>query len=161
MNATDTELAPFDEADAAILRELREVAGRLDPCPGDLTERIKFALTVRALEAEVAELTAQPGLVSRSAAGEDLTEASTVTFSTDNLSIMVTIAPSGAGRARLDGWLTCGRAEVECRLDAGGALTVSADDDGRFVLPDVPRGGAQLIVRTSSGRPVITPQFTV
>lgn len=161
MNATDTGLAPFDETDAAILRELREVAGRLDPCPADLAERIKFSLTVQALEAEVAELTAQPELVSRTAAGEELTEASTVTFSTDNLSIMVTIAPSGPGRARVDGWLTCGRAEVECRLDAGDSLIVTADDDGRFVLPDLPRCGAQLIVRASSGRPVITPQFRV
>ena len=160
MNTTDTELAPFDEADAAILRELREVAGRLDPCPGDLGERVKFALTVRALEAEVAQLTAQPELVSRTA-GEDLTEASTVTFSTDSLSIMVTIAPSTTGRSRVDGWLTCGQADVECRIATGEVLTVHADEDGRFVLPDVPRGGAQLIVRTSNDRPVITPQFTV
>lgn len=162
MNGTDTWLEPLDEVDASIMRELREVASRLDPYPADLTERITFALTVQALQAEVAELITQPELVSRSGP-EDPTEASTVTFSTDNLSIMITIAQRGSGHAlaRLDGWLTCGTADVELDPADGEKVTVTSDRAGRFVLVDVPHGAARLIVSPREGRPVITPQFTI
>jgi hypothetical protein len=160
MNGTETWLEPFDDTDAAVLRELREVVSRLDPCPADLTERIAFALTVQALQAEVAELTSQPELVSRGFAN-DPAEATTVTFSTESLSIMVTVTPEGRSRARLDGWLTCGAADVELDLGEGGSRAVAADEDGRFVLADLPRGGARLTVRPPGGRPVITPQFTL
>lgn len=162
MNDTnfDTALQPLDEVDEGILRELREVLGRLDPCPGDLADEVKFALTVKALQAEVAELTTEAGLVSR--ARDDVDEATTVTFSTDSLSIMITIAATGTGRARIDGWLTCGSAEVRLEGAEGEPLTTTADSDGRFVLTEVPRGAARLLVHPAEGgRPVITPQFTI
>lgn len=151
---------PLNETDEAVLRELREVVGRLDPCPATLAEQVKFALTVQALQAEVAELTAQPELVSRSF-GDDPAEATTVTFSTDSLSIMVSVVPTTAERARIDGWLTCGRADVQLDTDDGQELHVQADADGRFVIEGVPRGGARMLVRGEGARPVITPTFTV
>lgn len=151
---------PLDADDEALLRDLSEVVRRLDPCPASLAERVKFTLTVQALHAEVAELTAQPALVSR-ALGDDPAEASTVTFSTDSLSIMVSVAPSGAGHARIDGWLTCGTADVRLDTDAGDEMHVQADHDGRFVIEEVPRGGARLLVSHEGARPVITPTFSV
>lgn len=160
MTGPDTALEPFDSTDEALLRELREIAARLDPAPADLTDRVLFALTVQALEAEVAELTSQAGLVSRSLPG-DPTETTTVTFSTEGLSIMVTVTPVRGGRVRLDGWLTCGRAEVELDLAGTGTRTVAADEDGRFVLDDLPHGGARLLVRPPAGQAVVTPQFTI
>lgn len=161
MSASDTGLQPFDSIDEEILRELREVSSRLDPCPADLTERITFALTVQALQAEVAELTSQAELVARSFAMPEPAEATTVTYSTDGLSIMITVAPDRPGRVRVDGWLTCGQAEVELDLGKDGTRTVVADDDGRFVLADLPHGVAHLLVRPPDGRPVITPKFTL
>lgn len=162
MNATDTGLQPFDSTDERILRELREVASRLDPCPSDLTERITFALTVQALHAEVAELTSQPEPVSRSSATQEPAEATTVTYSTESLSVMVSLSRDGAGRVRLDGWLTCGAATVELDLGAEGTRTTEADADGRFALTDLPHGRtAHLLVRPGEGRPVLTPQFTL
>jgi hypothetical protein len=161
MIATDTATEPFDSTDEALLRELRETAARLDPCPADLAERIKFALTVQALQAEVAELTSQAELVSRSSATQEPAEATTVTYSTESLSIMVSVSREGAGRARLDGWVTCGPAEVEVDLGEHGTRRVTADGDGRFVLADLPHGLAHLLVRPAQGRPVVTPQFTL
>ncbi|WP_275106675.1 hypothetical protein [Ornithinimicrobium flavum] len=32
-------MQPFDATDAAILRELREIQARVDPCPAGLVER--------------------------------------------------------------------------------------------------------------------------
>lgn len=161
MTATDTGLQPFDSTDEAILRELRETASRLDPCPADLAERVKFALTVQALQAEVAELTLQAELVSRTFATQEPAEATTVTYSTEGLSIMVTTSRDGLGRSRIDGWLTCGPAEVELDLGRSGRRTVDADAGGRFVLADLPPGPAHLLVRPAQGRPVVTPQFTL
>lgn len=150
----------LDDADEAVLRELREVVRRLDPCPAALAERVKFALTVQALHAEVAELTDQPELVVRGF-GDEPAEATTVTFSTDSLSIMVSVVPTPSGRARVDGWLTCGHADVQLDTEDGQVVHVQADADGRFVLEDVPRGGARLLVRNEGTQPVITPTFTV
>lgn len=50
-------LEALDDRDQRILDEVRELYARWDPCPAGLNERIKFALTVQALNAEVAELT--------------------------------------------------------------------------------------------------------
>lgn len=161
MNMTDTGLEPLDSTDEAILRELRETASRLDPCPAHLTDRIAFALTVRALQAEVAELTSQAELASRALAAEEPAQATTITYSTDSTSIMVSVSYDATGRARLDGWLTCGPGEVELDLGGHGTRSTTADQDGRFVLADLPHGPAHLLVRPDQGRAVVTPQFTL
>lgn len=161
MTATDLGLEPFDGTDEALLRELREVAARLDPCPADLTDRITFALTVQALQAEVAELTSQPELLSRSSPVQEPAQATTVTYSTEALSIMITHSRGEGGLARIDGWLTCGPALVELDLGGHPNRTVEADEDGRFVLDALPGGLAHLMVRPADGRAVVTPQFTL
>lgn len=162
MSATDTGMQPLDSTDEAILRELREVTSRLDPCPSHLTERIKFALTVQALHAEVAELTSHGELVSRSSAMHEPAEATTVTYSTGSLSVMVSLSRDGAGRVRLDGWLTCGAAAVELDLGGDDTRRTEADPDGRFAFADLPHGrSTHLLVRPRDGRPVVTPQFTL
>lgn len=153
-------MQPFDATDAAILRELREIQARIDPCPAGLVERITFALTVQALHAEVAELTSTAGLLTR-AAVEDAEEAVTVTFSAESMSIMLTVSDAGPGRARIDGWLTGGGAEVELTGPDGATTRTLADPDGRFVLDAVPRGAARLLVRRGQERPVLTPTFVL
>lgn len=157
---SDPALEPMDETDAAILRELREIVGRLDPCPAGLADRVKFALTVKALHAEVAELISTPQLVLRGAAEEEA-EASTVTFSTDTLSIMVSTAVRPDGTVGLDGWLTCGSADVEIQVDGGVPVATAADADGRFAVDGLPRGSVRITVRRPGGRPVVTAPFTI
>lgn len=156
----DTALEPMDSTDHEILQRLRDMWSRTDPCPGDLVDRIGFALTVRELHAEVARLTEQPLALTR-AAVTDPTEARTVSFSTDELSIMVTLSEVGRDRARLDGWLTWGGAEVEVTTAEGDTLQVRADGSGRFVVEDLPHGQTRLLVRDEDRRPVITPSFEV
>jgi hypothetical protein len=79
-----------------------------------------------------------------------------------SLTTMVTITLTAADRARLDGWVVPGGGcEIELRL-VGGSMHTAADDDGRFVFADVPRGLAQLIVRRpgpADQPPVITPSI--
>ncbi|WP_298747489.1 hypothetical protein [uncultured Serinicoccus sp.] len=150
---------PWDEGDVAVLTELRETVTRLDPCPAGLTERIAFALTVRALHAEVAELTRAPLALTR-ADDDEPDQATTVTFSTDSVSIMVTVTAERDGTARVDGWLTCDVEEIELARPDGRSEQVPVHD-GRFVLASVSCGPAYLVVRPPGGRTVITPTFTL
>ena len=49
---------PLDTTDATIIEAVREVHETLDPMPGDLLDRIKFAMSVASLEAQ--EMKATP-----------------------------------------------------------------------------------------------------
>jgi hypothetical protein len=157
---SDTRL---DEVDADVLSSLRALHARLDPVPAGLTDDVKFALTVQALHAEVAEL-------SRVAADEalvrsvDYTPAETLTFTGGPFTAMVTTVPAGPESVRVDGWVTGGPVGVELR-GREGSTTVEVEDEGRFVFEDVPRGAVQFILHPRSGgadaRPVITPSVTL
>jgi len=52
----DIAAQPLDDLDRSILDTVAEVFRAADPVPAGLTEAIKFALTVQAMHAEVAEL---------------------------------------------------------------------------------------------------------
>ena len=137
---------PIDDADGHVLGVLRGIYEAGDPVPPSLLDRVKFAITLDDLEAEVARLQreAVPQIAARS---EDLLKAQTVTFTSEALSTMVTITPLSVGRVRLDGWASPGGGlDVELRVGDTVHHTV-ADEDGRFVFEDVTRGLAQFVLR--------------
>ena len=151
---------PIDAQDEQVLASTAALFDRLDPVPAALIDRVQFAITLDALHAEVAELQRDTGLAGvRSDASVD---AQTVTFTSANLTTMVTISPAGVDRVRLDGWVAPGggvTVELRTRRET---RSVTADADGRFVFEDVPRGLAQFIVRHPSGStlpPVLTPSI--
>ena len=161
MTYDDLSSAPLDGSDVAVLHDLRETVDRLDPCPAGLTDRIKFTLTVRALQAEVAELTRAPTALTRGDDAQDEPDqAMTVTFSTDSVSIMITVSPLGDGTARVDGWLTCEVSEVELARPDGRRDRVEVQD-GRFAFAAVSTGPAYLVVHPLGDRTVLTPTFTI
>jgi hypothetical protein len=76
---------------------------------------------------------------------------------------MIRIDTNKDGTARVDGWLAPPqRREVEMKTTAA-SLRVMSDDQGRFAFASVPRGTAQLMVRSAeqgpsgSERSVVTP----
>lgn len=82
-----------------------------------------------------------------------------MTFSGDELMIMVSVDHNSDGTVRLDGWLAPGlRYDIEMHSGTEIIRTVS-DDAGRFVLRRVPRGLARLIVHclAPNERTVTTP----
>lgn len=160
----ELERAPLDGRDFAVLDTLRAVYESGDPVPPGLVDRVKFAITLDDLEAEVARLQ-HDSLSDFAARSEGLLKARTVTFTSDSVTTMVTITPSttslGVDVVRLDGWAAPG-AHLEVELRVGSAVhRVVADEDGRFVFEEVTPGLAQLVLRPSGedegGHPVITP----
>lgn len=170
MNADSTrrldelERGVVDDLDLLALAALRAIYEQGDPVPPGLVERVKFAITLDDLEAEVARLQRDsvPELVARSElTSDDLLKARTVTFTSDTVTTMVTITPIAADSVRLDGWAAPG-AFLQIELRVGETRHhVVADEDGRFVFDDVTRGLAQLVLRPTEGsggeHAVITP----
>jgi hypothetical protein len=150
----------IDEADDRILAAVAGLYATLDPVPSSLVERVQFGITLDALHAEIAELQRSGDLAGVRSDG--VTDTQSVTFTSASVTTMVTITVSSAERARIDGWVAPGAgATIQMRTKTG-VLEAVADDDGRFVFDDVPRGMAQFVVRqpaTSSLPQVITPSI--
>ncbi|MEO7449243.1 MAG: hypothetical protein ABI336_13305, partial [Humibacillus sp.] len=98
--------------DLANLGHVHDLFSHADPVPSDLAEQIKFALTVHALHAEVAELMDSALLTTRGAeAAVEPTPTDSVTFTAASVSLMVSSHASDASdtadsgeRVRVDGW---------------------------------------------------------
>ncbi|GAB4084389.1 hypothetical protein GCM10028784_10190 [Myceligenerans cantabricum] len=157
---------PLDDADLAVLAQLADVAGRVDPMPADLVERALFATTLAGLEAEMMEAVqlSEPlaGVRSAAAPTEDApTEARTISFTHGDLTLMIQLSRERAGLVRVDGWIAVPTPSytVELRRPGAELETTEADEDGRFSFPRVKRGAASLIVRRpeAHGGAVSTP----
>jgi hypothetical protein len=152
---------PLDDFDLGLLDEIREMYQAADPMPADLPEQIRFFLSLRDLEVEMARLAAGEGLLAAQTRGAE--QSRTITFDSDSLTIMIRIDANNDGTVRVDGWLAPPqRREIEMKT-TGDPLIVSSDEQGRFALARVPRGTAQLILRPAeqgqggAGRSVVTP----
>lgn len=166
---------PLDQTDLALLAGVRDLYAAVDPVPDGLATEIKFALSVQALHAEVAEL--QRGDVAEHEGSlvraDEYAQTETMTFTCDQLSAMITVTRVAAETVRLDGWVTADGCRVELRVrsvDGGGDPTTTgarADADGRFTFTEVRKGLAQLVFRseptdgTAASRPVITPYVEI
>ena len=145
----------LDADDLALLDAVRALWEARDPVPEGLAGRIEFALTLDALETEVATLTQVDLAKAGSRAGETET-VRTVTFSTETLDAMVTLTDAPDGTVRVDGWIAPGAPMRVELVVAGSTLTVDADEDGRFVLEAVPKGLAKFALHPG-GRTVLSP----
>ena len=150
----------MDDEDREILARLAALIDASDPVPPGLVDRIGLALTMEALHAELAELhlVGEPALAVRT--DETSIEAATITFTTDVLTVMISVHPEG-GRVRVDGW-AAPAGELTVELHQGGDITtVASDPDGRFSFADVERGPARLVLRRPSDPtvPIVTPQI--
>ncbi|MDO8105740.1 hypothetical protein Q6348_00830 [Isoptericola sp. b441] len=140
---------PMDARDRTLLARLGRVVRTVDPVPDGLADRALFAITLDGLESELVELvrlqTPEPAL-----RGEETVTARTVTFTADPCTVMITLSP-GAGGIRVDGWIA---PAVRCDVALfrpDGEIRTESDDEGCFVLEDVPTGPASLVLRRSDG----------
>lgn len=151
---------PLDNTDFGLLDDIRELYEAIDPMPADLPLRIRFSLALRDLEVEVARL-AEEEQLAVAARGPELSR--TITFDSQSLTIMIRIDANQDGTVRVDGWLAPPqRRDIDMKTEAK-SLTTASDEQGRFAFTQVPRGTAQLVVRSAgtepdkAGRSVVTP----
>jgi hypothetical protein len=160
---TDPADLPLDDVDHAILDRLAAIHTLLDPPPGDLDERVSFAIALEGLDAEVARLSEQQP-VGSGARGTERTR--TITFDADSRAMMITVSDHQDGTVRIDGWLApSAPLRVELRLPEPAPLrAVTADAAGRFAFEGVPHGIAQLLVQPPEDGAlprVVTPAFAL
>ncbi len=153
----------MDQRDLEILGDLVGIYDALDPMPSMLPELILFGLQIGDLEAEVARLVDSQ----LTPAGEDGTRsvehAKRVTFSSESLTVMISVQAQPDHALRLDGWAAPGGGlRAELRTD-GPTLSVDCDETGRFVFESVPAGSVQLVLHPTGESdptiriPVVTP----
>ena len=159
--------APIDAADLELLGALAAAVNRRDPVPEGLADRMIFGLTLAEMEAELAELIelhSADDLVGARSDGVD--QMRSVTFSSENLTVMITISVVDAQTLRLDGW-SAPPSPISIEIRVGDAeLHGESDEDGRFVFEQVPHGLARLVFRGPAGgtdrrRSVVTPTIAL
>lgn len=149
---------PIDAVDVENLSRVATMFSALDPVPPDLVERLQFAISLDALNAELAELH-QLDELAMSARTEQSGAVRTLTFNSDSATTMITVSDDGPERVRIDGWCAPGAgATIELR-QVGASAEVAADEDGRFVFADVAHGLTRFVIRLadSDRNSIVTP----
>lgn len=148
--------APLDLADEKVLSALGAVVTTLDPVPEGLVDRVLFAMTLESLHVETMELR-RIGVPESVLRGDEApVEAQTITFTSADLSVMISLSPAD-GDVRVDGWISePGVRSVELHR-LGAQDETRTDAEGRFVFARVPHGQVSLVIRDGDRSPVSTP----
>lgn len=149
----DDRLHPADES---LLRRLGAIAEEADPVPGPVLEAARAALSMRRLDAELAELVHDSAL---EAAGVRGPGERLLSFEAGGFCLELQVTPRGRRvdlLGQLDGLTATGAAvTVE---SSGGPLEAAVDDQGTFRVRDVAAGRIRLHV-TVRGRPAVTTSW--
>jgi hypothetical protein len=154
---------PIDAEDLRILDTIAAIHRANDPVPADLADRVRFAMSMAALEAEIADLTTLPMAAAGTRGGSSYELARTVTFSGEHLTAMITIESVREPVRRVAGWVDNAAVRVELRTPAGTHSTTT-DAEGRFAFDAVRPGLVHLVLwRTdlADGRPLMTPPMEI
>jgi len=154
---------PMDHRDLELLGDLIDIYDLFDPRPAMLPDVVLFGLEIGDLEAEVARLVNSEMSLAGADGTRSVEHAKRVTFSSDNLTVMISVQSQSDSLLRLDGWAAPGgRLHVELRTD-GATLTAECDETGRFVFESAPSGSVQLVLHPTDDSdpsiriPVVTP----
>jgi hypothetical protein len=153
---------PLDAYDAGVLYRINQLYEHLDPVPEDLVERLQFAISLDALEVELAELQLGSGEL-LAARAESTSAVKTLTFTSDSLTTTVNISSDGPDRVRIDGWIAPGGASMVELHQGSQVRQIPADEDGRFVFTDVEHALTRFLIRPEStdALPVATPAVEI
>lgn len=142
----DQTLSPGeDPRDAALLRQLRDLAERADPLPAHVADAARGSFAWRRIDAELAELTYDMAMDDERMAGVrgDDDGPRALTFQVSGLVIEVEVVRVGETRRLLGQIVPPQPAAVELR-HAGGQVAVEADQQGRFSVRGFPGGPVSL-----------------
>ena len=122
-------------SDEELWTDLAAMWEERDPVPADLTERVLVTIAMDDLDAKYEIL----HLVERSTelAGTRGPEAPvTVTFASDDITVMMHVSVTAADRRRVDGWVAGPAVDSLTVVDSTGARTSVEVEDGRFAIDD-------------------------
>ena len=158
MISHDDTLMPLDDNDELLLAGIAAAQAEHDPLPAGLLERMRFALSLELMDAELASLRQEAPVAAR---GLDPSVTDTLTFTASTLSLMVVLSEADGG-VRIDGWVTGGGVTVEARTADSIDVQVS-DATGRLAWPLLPHGALRFLIRPlrPDQRPVLTPTIEV
>jgi hypothetical protein len=155
MNDLGTPGEMTSPGDEALLADIGRFMDEMDPPPGDLVQRVQFALALENLDVEVARWERLDAT-----AGVRGSDTGTITFTVSDLTVMINLTKIGK-KHRIDGWLVpAGEYGVEVRVAEHGTSSTTADEGGRFVLDNVPQGTTQIVIHlgdVTCRRTVVTP----
>jgi hypothetical protein len=142
-----------DDCDIELEEELRSLAGRLEPVPPALLRAAREAFAWRDIDHELAELVSDSLLDSDDAMlVRSSGERRLVSFRARDVSIDVEVTRTAAGRSLLGQLTPPQRALVEIRRRED-AISVEADDLGRFRSGPLRPGPASLRIRSAASGP--------
>lgn len=157
---------PIDRTDRGLLAEVADMFDRIDPVPGDLVPRIEYELTLASLFDDVARLQ-RSNLELRSTAASGARSTAerirTITFSGDDVSLMLTLSDVSTTEIRVDGWVAPGTGwsvSVNLPQHPQQSRTTDTDGHGRFAFPSLPAALAQFTLSrpdAQSDHTVTTP----
>lgn len=148
---------PLDAHDASILAAVKDLWSAADPPPTGMSDRIRFAMTVASLEADLARIVADEPIGAGVRTAYERT--TSVTFESGSVSAMLDIDEVAPGRVDITGWLSVFPAEVVLH-ERRQTRTTRTDSTGRFVFSDVEPGLVHLVLHLidrPGSRPIITP----
>jgi hypothetical protein len=153
----------MDLRDLEILGSLVDLYDRLDPMPEMLPDVVLFGLQIADLDAEMAIMVDSELNLSGAAGTRSVEHAKRITFTSDSLTVMISLEQQPDRTLRLDGWAAPGgHLRAELRTEAS-VVTVQCDETGRFVFESVPTGSVQLVLHPTEQSdpavrlPVVTP----
>jgi hypothetical protein len=142
-----------------LLAELRSVIERADPVPDAVIAGAKACFTWRTIDAELAELVADSGLIA--SATRSSAAARLLTFEGAGLTVEVEVGETGATRHLVGQLIPVGRARITLRW-AAGSRDVEADELGRFTADDIPAGAVSMSVqRGNAAGTVVTSWVSI
>jgi hypothetical protein len=144
-----------DAGDEQVLAALGACVSAMDPVPDGLVDRVLFAMTLESLHVETMEVR-RVGLPEHAVRSDEPVEAQTITFTSADLSVMISLSPA-TGDVRVDGWISEPGVRVVELHRLGAQDTTETDDEGRFVFARVPHGQVSLIIRDGVRAPLSTP----
>ncbi|WP_214407721.1 hypothetical protein [Pseudonocardia lacus] len=129
------------DADRELLRELGSVLQRVAPLPPDVVRAAKGLFTWRTVDAELAALAYDSLLDDDAALARSVAGPRIVTFEAGELTVEVEVDDRPSGRRLVGQLVPAQAAALELRRltpESSGAISTTADDLGRFLLPMPP-----------------------
>lgn len=146
---------PLDDGDYTVLGEVRRLWDIADPPPPGLAELSVFAVRLAGPDTDI--LKAVDRQLLAGARGDERSRS--ITFDGARLTAVVTLTPATDDTVRLDGWISPPSAlPIELRT-AGGTLSTTADERGRFAFERVGHGVVQLLIHDNGT--TMTPSMEV